>query len=86
MNEISTSSAGHRIAPTLGTPPKSTTLEWRVIDLPRDLPRQEALLLLNEQVEYGAWEMARAVTFIGGHRRVWMKRRRMKVYRTDARA
>lgn len=83
MSEITSRAAGHRIAPRLKSTPKSTTVEWRVVDIPRDLPRSEALAMLNEQAEYGSWELARSVTFIGGARRVWLKRRRMRVYRTD---
>ncbi len=83
MTQSLQSSDGHRIAPRLSSPRSATAVEWRVVDIPRDLPRREALALLNEHVEYGSWEMARAVTFIGGARRVWLKRRRMRVMRTD---
>lgn len=83
MTQSLQSSDGHRIAPRLTSARSTTAVEWRVVDIPRDLPRREALALLNEHVEYGAWEMARAVTFIGGARRVWLKRRRMRVMRTD---
>jgi len=67
----------------MNTRAAASRFEWRVVDIPRDLPRAEALSLLNDHVEYGAWEMARAVTFIGGARRVWLRRRTIPVRRTD---
>lgn len=76
--------AGHRVAPRLRAPARSTNFEWRVVDIPRNIPRADALALLTDQAEYGSWELARAVTFVGGARRVWLKRRRMRVVRSDA--
>lgn len=76
--------AGHRIAPHLRKPPRTKNFEWRVVDIPRDIPRADALALLTEQAEYGSWELARSVVFEGGARRVWLRRRRIRVVRTDA--
>lgn len=82
MTEYSFASTGHRIAPRLTTGSRGSQFEWRVVDLPRHIPRADALALLTEQAEYGSWELARSVTFVGGARRVWLKRRRMRVMRT----
>jgi hypothetical protein len=76
--------AGHRVAPRLRHVPRSANFEWRVVDIPREIPRSDALALLTEQAEYGSWELARSVVFEGGARRVWLKRRRIRVVRTDA--
>ncbi len=84
MRENSFTSTGHRIAPRLDNSPRSSQYEWRVVDLPRHLTRGDALALLTEKAEYGSWELARSVTFVGGARRVWLKRRRIRVVRTDA--
>ncbi len=59
-------------------------MEWRVVDIPRDITRSEARAMLTEQAEYGKWELARTQLFIGGARRVWLRRRTMRVERYDA--
>ncbi len=82
--EIPLTTAAHRIAPRLRQPQRSSNVEWRVVDIPRDIPRADALALLTEQAEYGSWELARSVVFEGGARRVWLRRRRIRVVRTDA--
>ena len=84
MNENSPLEVGHRIEPRLYVRRTDTRVEWRVVDLPRDLPRSAATMLLAEHAEYGSWELARSVTYMGGKRRVWLKRKRMRVVRTDA--
>jgi len=84
MNEYSPLETGHRVAPRLHARRTDTRVEWRVVDLPRDLPRSAATMLLAEHAEYGSWELARSVTYMGGNRRVWLKRKRMRVVRTDA--
>ncbi len=83
MRENSFASTGHRIAPRLDKGARGSQFEWRVVDLPRHVARADALALLTEQAEYGSWELARSVTFIGGARRVWLRRRRIRVVRTD---
>ncbi len=76
--------SGHVINPRLETRPASSRTQWRVVDIPRDIARQETAQLLSEQAEYGRWELARTVIFVGGARRVWLRRRAMQVDRTDA--
>jgi len=55
-----------------------------VVDIPPNIERHETTQLLSEQAEYGRWELARTVIFVGGARRVWLRRRTMRVDRTDA--
>jgi len=76
--------SGHVINPRLENRPASSRTQWRVVDIPRDIAYHEAAKLLSEQAEYGRWELARAVIFVGGARRVWLRRRTMHVERTDA--
>ena len=76
--------ASHVVTPSRGRPSGSSRTEWRVIDIPRDITRAEARSLLTEQAEYGRWELARSQTMYGGARRVWLRRRVMRVRRTDA--
>ena len=84
MNEISPRSSAHVVTPTRQPRKRSSRFEWRVVDIARDVSKKEARALLTEQAEYGHWELARSVVFIGGSRRVWLRRRTMRVERTDA--
>ncbi|MGC4173755.1 MAG: DUF5703 family protein [Demequina sp.] len=62
----------------------STRYDWRVVDIPASVSRADARAMLTEHAEFGAWELARSVIFVGGARRVWLRRRTMRVVRTDA--
>jgi hypothetical protein len=84
MNENSQRTDGHAISPTRRRGPRSSQYEWRVVDIPRDMSRADARALLTEHAEYGQWELARSVLFMGGARRVWLRRRTMRGVRTDA--
>ncbi len=53
--------------------------EFRVVDVPRGASRSEVRQLLTEQAEYGRWELARTRIYIGGARKVWLRRRTMRV-------
>lgn len=83
MKEIA-SGGTHVVTPSRGKPQGSSRMEWRVIDIPRDVPRSDTRSLLTEQAEYGRWELARSQILYGGARRVWLRRRVMRVQRTDA--
>lgn len=56
--------------------------EYRVLALPRGTTRLEARQLLTEQAEYGRWELARVLLYLGGARKVWLRRRILRVQRT----
>jgi hypothetical protein len=56
--------------------------EYRVITLPRTTSRNDARRLLTEQAEYGRWELARTVLYEGGERRVWLRRKILRVQST----
>jgi hypothetical protein len=57
--------------------------EYRVLQLPRTISRAESRRLLTEHAEYGQWELSRVRLYSGGHRRVWLRRRIIRVQRTD---
>ncbi|GAB3268538.1 hypothetical protein GCM10027456_54310 [Kineosporia babensis] len=65
-----------------GATPFSPDYEYRVFSLPRGTGRAQARQLLTEQAEYGRWELARVQISFGGGRRVWLRRRIMRVERT----
>lgn len=83
MTDATKIATGHIITPRRVAAPSGSHMQWRVVDIPRDITRAEAARLLSEQAEYGSWELARSVMFVGGARRVWLRRRALKVQRTD---
>lgn len=56
--------------------------EFRVLTMPRSTSLSVASQLLTEEAEYGRWELARVVVYLGGARKVWLRRRIMRVQRT----
>ncbi|WP_129337772.1 DUF5703 family protein [Cellulomonas endophytica] len=58
--------------------------EYRVLTLPTSTSRSEATRLLTEQAEYGRWELARTRLFAGGLRKVWLRRKIIRVRSTLA--
>lgn len=56
--------------------------EYRVIEMPRGTTRAEARRALTDHAEYGRWELARVRLEFGGARRVWLRRRIIRVSRS----
>jgi len=56
--------------------------EYRVISIPRTTSGNDARRLLTEQSEHGRWELARSVLYVGGERRVWLRRKVLRVQST----
>ena len=56
--------------------------EYRLITMPRGTTRSEARRALTEHAEYGRWELARVQLEFGGARRVWLRRRIIRVSRS----
>ena len=65
-----------------GASPGAGEYEFRMLTLPRGITRAEARRLLTDEAEYGHWELARVQLFMGGKRRIWLRRRIMRVART----
>ena len=75
---------GHVVSPVSGRRAPSAQYEWRVVDIPANVSRGDARSMLTEHAEFGAWELTRSVLYPGGARRVWLRRRVMRVVRTGA--
>lgn len=56
--------------------------EYRVVTIPRDASRSQTRQLLTEEAEYGRWELARSALYVGGERRVWLRRKIIRVHST----
>lgn len=83
MNEFSPHLDAHVVSPRKPRESPRRHFEWRVVDIPRDLSKSDARSLITDQAEYGRWELARSVLYQGGARRVWLRRRVMRLQRTD---
>lgn len=66
----------------LDTPGAARQYEYRVVTIPRSVSRGDARRLLTEQAEYGRWELARTLLYTGGERKVWLRRRIIRVRST----
>ncbi len=84
MTDSARISEGHMINPRMERAEARAHMQWRVVDIPQSITRAEVTKILSEQAEYGRWELARSLVYIGGARRVWLRRRAMRVERTDA--
>lgn len=56
--------------------------EYRVLSFPRQASRGDVRRVLTEHAEYGDWELERVRLRFGGSRRVWLRRRIIRVRRT----
>ncbi|QAY70852.1 DUF5703 family protein [Xylanimonas protaetiae] len=56
--------------------------EYRVLTIDRATSVPDARRMLTEEAEYGRWELARTRLYVGGHRKVWLRRKVMKVEAT----
>lgn len=62
--------------------PAAEGYEVRVVTVDRTTSRAELRLLLTQEAEYGHWELARTLLYMGGTRKVWLRRRRHRVVST----
>ncbi len=53
--------------------------EYRVVSIPRGVSRSEMRRRLTDDAEYGHWELARTRIYLGGSRKVWLRRRILRV-------
>nr|WP_040385547.1 DUF5703 family protein [Demetria terragena] len=56
--------------------------EYRVLDFQRNISRMDMRQALTDHAEYGHWELHRTRLYFGGHRRVWLRRKIIRVRRT----
>ena len=83
MHEISPQSRSGAVIPSGRAAPRASHIETRTVVIPASVSRSDAREMLALQAEYGKWELARVLLYRGGARRVWLRRRAMKVRRTD---
>ncbi|MDR2348324.1 MAG: DUF5703 family protein [Bifidobacteriaceae bacterium] len=56
--------------------------EYKALTFPAQLPPAAAGKLIADQAEYGRWELARSARYWGGAKRVWLRRKTVKVEST----
>ncbi|MBO1750248.1 hypothetical protein J4G33_00355 [Actinotalea sp. BY-33] len=56
--------------------------EYRVVTIGQETSRSDARRLLTEEAEYGRWELARTRLYAGGGRKVWLRRKIIRVQST----
>lgn len=56
--------------------------EYRVLTLDPRTSRSDAHRLLTDEAEYGRWELARTRLYAGGTRKVWLRRKVIRVRST----
>ncbi|KSW19919.1 MULTISPECIES: DUF5703 family protein [Cellulomonas] len=56
--------------------------EYRMLTIPRSTSRNDARRMLTDEAEYGRWELARTRLYAGGERRVWLRRKIIRVRST----
>lgn len=56
--------------------------EFRVLTFDRAATRSDIRQLLTDHAEYGHWELHRSRIYLGGGRRVWLRRKIIRVQRT----
>jgi hypothetical protein len=84
MNESEPRQDAHTVSTRRRRDTPRRHFEWRVVNLPPGVSHSEARSMLTEQAEYGQWELARSVLYVGGARRVWLRRRVLRLQRTEA--
>jgi hypothetical protein len=61
---------------------KGGSYEYRVVSVPPSTPTDQARKLIVDHAEYGRWEMARSAVYWGGSKRVWLRRKILRVEST----
>lgn len=56
--------------------------EVRILTIPASSSRGEVRRLLTEEAEHGRWELARVRVYVGGMRKVWLRRPIIRVRST----
>ena len=56
--------------------------EVRMLTIPRSTSGSDARTMLADEAEYGRWELTRTRLYAGGERRVWLRRKVIRVRST----
>jgi hypothetical protein len=65
-----------------GWQPSGATYEYRVVTMGHTTTPSDARRLLTDEAEYGRWELARTRLSAGGQRKVWLRRKIIRVQKT----
>jgi len=57
--------------------------EYRTLTFARDASRSDIRQSLTDEAEYGHWELARPRIYLGGVRRIWLRRRIIRMRPQD---
>ncbi|MFD1718071.1 DUF5703 family protein [Georgenia deserti] len=71
-----------RTATKRGRRASAAYYEYRTVTLPKNVSRGDVRQLLTDEAEYGRWELARTRLYVGGTRKVWLRRKAMRVEAT----
>ncbi len=61
---------------------RTPQFQYRVLVVGRGVDRAAVRQQLTDEAEYGKWELARTRVYVGGARKMWLRRRVMRVERT----
>ena len=56
--------------------------EYLVLSFGRETDRSDIRRALTDHAEYGHWELARSVTYMGGRSKTWLRRKIIRARRT----
>ena len=56
--------------------------EVRTLTIPRSTSGNDARRMLTDEAEYGRWELTRTRLYAGGERKVWLRRKIIRVRST----
>ncbi|MDR1442541.1 MAG: DUF5703 family protein [Bifidobacteriaceae bacterium] len=56
--------------------------EYRIVTVPAHATATAAHQMITAQAEYGRWEMAKSTRYWGGVKRVWLRRKVLRVEST----
>lgn len=73
---------GHRARASHGFVRMGGQYEYRMLTISPATSGNDARQLLTDQAEYGRWELARTRLYAGGERRVWLRRKIIRVRST----
>lgn len=60
----------------------SVHFELKEVYIPSGASKLEVQQALSEAAEYGRWELVRSKLYVGGERRVWLRRKALKMSST----
>ncbi len=56
--------------------------QYRVLFFPSDVSAGDLCRAISQEAEYGHWELSRLLMYFGGGRKVWLRRKIIRMERT----